>query len=103
MENGSGNLSFRIGKNASAVKKIYFSLLGDPSIFTNVKSNHSNVTISMNEPGVALIIVDIGKDLKAGDIITELTPTLTGKTPLTIIDAGLSSETGEYNLSSSWE
>ena len=93
------NLKFIIGKDAENMKSIHFSLLGNPIAFTKATSSDGKTSVSMNEPGVALVQVNINATLKAGDTITTITPTLSGETPLTLVDAGFSSESGEYSLS----
>ncbi|GAB0175125.1 MAG: hypothetical protein HHAS10_10040 [Candidatus Altimarinota bacterium] len=99
VEKNDDGLKFIIGKNAENVKSIHFSVLGNPTSFTKAESSDARTTISMNEPGVALIQVAVNQSLKAGDTITTIRPVLNGDTPLTVIDAGFSSESGEYSLS----
>lgn len=99
VEKDAENLKFIIGKNAENVKSIHFSVLGNPTIFTKAESTDARTSIKMNEPGVALVQVAVNWSLKAGETITTLHPTLAGDTPLTVIDAGFSSESGEYTLS----
>jgi hypothetical protein len=99
MERDGNTLKFIIWKDAENVESLHFSLLGNPLAFSKVESSDSKTNISMNEPGVALIQVSVNRTLKAWDMITMLTPTLTWETPLTLIDAGFSSKSGEYSLS----
>lgn len=87
MEHEGSNLKFILGKDAENMKSIHFSLLGNPAAFTKVESSDTKTIVSMNEPGVALIQVNINATLKAGDTVTTVTPTLTGETPLTLVDA----------------
>lgn len=94
-----GDLVFIIGKDALNVKTLYFTLLGNPQVLEKVETKDEKTTISMNESGVALVRVTVGASLKAGDQITRVTPKLQGETPITVIDAGFSSDSGDYSLS----
>jgi hypothetical protein len=99
MEREGNTLKFIIWKDAEKVKSIHFSILGNPAVFTKVETQDTNTQITMNEPGVALIIVNINSSMKAWDLITTVLPTLSWETSLALIDAGFSSESGEYSLS----
>jgi hypothetical protein len=103
MQKRDNTLEFIIGKNADDVKTLYFTLLWNPEVLKSVQTSQANTTVSMNDPGVVLIQVNLNSSLKAGDIVTRLTPTLVGNSPLTVIDAGFSSATGDYSLSSKSE
>lgn len=76
MEQSGKVLSFTLGKNAENVKSIHFSVLGNPAVFLGALSNDSNTTISMNEPGVALVRVNTQGSIQAGTKISEITTTL---------------------------
>lgn len=76
VEKNDDGLKFIIGKNAENVKSIHFSVLGNPTSFTKAESSDARTTISMNEPGVALIQVAVNQSLKAGDTITTIRPVL---------------------------
>lgn len=99
MEHDGKSLKFILGKDAENMKSIHFSLLGNPVAFTKAESTDAKTSVSMNEPGVALIQVNVNATLKAGDTIATITPTLTWETPLTLVDAGFTSDSGEYSLS----
>lgn len=103
MEKVENDLIFRIGKNAENVKTLSFTLVGDPTKLTGVNTKNPNTHITSTTPWVALITVGIDKSLHAGDIVTTVTPILTGDTPLTLVDAGFDSDTGRYNLSTKVE
>ncbi len=103
LERNGNALDFVIGKNAENVKSLHFSLLGNPSVFLWANSLNANTTITSNEPGVILVQVTLNKSMKAWEKVTQVVPTLSWETPIAIIDAGFSSETGEYMLSTHGE
>lgn len=99
MERDGNTLTFIIWKDAENVKSIHFSILGNPTVLSKVESTNAQTKVTMNEPGVALIQVNIDRTLRAWDAITTIIPTLSWETPLTVVDAGFSSQSGEYSLS----
>jgi hypothetical protein len=50
MEETGGTLTFRVGQDAEMVKSLYFSVLGNPSVFTSLKASDSSTSVVMNEP-----------------------------------------------------
>jgi hypothetical protein len=52
-----------------------------------------------NEPGIYLVKVAKWASLKAWDIVTTLSPTLSGKTSIAMIDAGFTSAGTLYSMS----
>lgn len=99
MKRDGNALHFTLGKDAESVRSIYFTLLWNPVAFEKLETTDTNTSISMNEPGVAFIRINVGKAMSAWSHVTTVTPTLKSETPLTVVDAGFSSETGEYSLS----
>jgi hypothetical protein len=74
MERSGSTLTFRMGQDAENVKSVYFSILGNPSVFVGLTG--SDASITMNEPGVALVRVSVDRSIQAGEILTTLSPTL---------------------------
>jgi hypothetical protein len=100
MERSTTGITIRIGKNAENVDALTFSLLWDPSIITGLSADRNTGTsIINNEPGIYLVKVSLGRSLSPGDVITTLTPKLSGNTSLAMIDAGFTSSGASYSLS----
>ena len=76
MESSTGILALRIGTSAQNIETLNFSIIGNPSVFIGLSPTSANTSIESNEPGIFLVKVSINNSLKAGDIITVLSPLL---------------------------
>ncbi len=103
LERNGNALDFVLWKNAENVKSLHFTLLGNPNVFLWATSQDTDTMISTNEPGVTLVQVALNKSIKAWEKVTQVILTLSWETPIAIIDAGFSSDTWKYMLSTHGE
>lgn len=100
VERKGNQIDLRLGKDAYDVDMLSLSLLGNPDAFLGLTSSDPSVSVLSNEPWVYMVkFSDNKKQIKAGEIITSLSATLSGEVNLAPVDALLTSAGQSYNLS----
>ncbi len=99
VERSWSHIALRLGKDAYDVDALSLTLLGDPEKFIWLSSSDPTVRITTSESWVYLVTVSRTREsLKAGDIITTLNATLSGKVTIAPIDPVLTSAGQSYGL-----
>lgn len=100
VERQGNQIDLRLGKDAYDVDTLSLSLLGDPEKFLGITSSDPDVTVTSSESGVYMVKLSKNKaQIKAGEVITSLSATISGEAIITPVDVLLTSAGQSYTLS----
>ena len=99
LERSSEKNILRIGKDATNVKSLSFSIVGNPEELSWVTISQKDTTIISNTPGVFLIQIPLNRSLKAGEVITEIRLNTQWNDSIVLIDGEFISGDSTYSLS----